>query len=773
MNPNHCPTCRANIPANAPHGFCPACLLRDAEEAPPPGRSAPALAEIASAFPQWEILALIGQGGMGAVYQVRQPGLDRTVALKILAPELARDPAFAERFAREARTLGKLNHPNIVSIFEHGESGGFFYLVMEYVDGVNLRQAMRTGRFTPEQALAIVPGICDALQAAHAQGVWHRDIKPENILLDRNGQVKIADFGIARIIGDPQRDFTLTLTGNALGSAAYMAPEQLEKPHDVDHRADIYSLGVVIYEMLTGELPLGRFPSPSRKAAVDARIDEIVLRTLEKERELRQQSAAEVKTDVHQATQARQAAESLPERKSPPVSVAFPDIRLALGLWIGGLAGVAAGLFTTPLLLGLGLVAAALGLAACCWILRKIQQGAHPRQHRLPLLVMVYWPLVLGLAWMATLLWFYAFKIKAASPDPAPMKVALYGFSILALSAPLILGRILWNLLGKDATQSAAKRFEVTRALAAALLVISGLLLVKWVQEREHAYRAYRSTFIQFSHEIRWPEDAELIRRAVKTALPEDLTRYRTSLLAPGDPGFEAFSFGAESPFLVLETSLADGGEHTHDHFRAATQRLRASLPKRIGVNAGPWGGADDKAPTAIREGSRRVRPWNFAILMTPLLAVLLSVASRRPVAWMLAALTLFSALCLVNSPAFPLPPGLPPSMDGMPPPPPLPLPEYDFSTPRDAIESMIQAANKGDVDAFKRGVSRELLERMAAETSDWSEPMRETTRVRYAGQISRSDGVAIIQMLTDGRKHSVKMILEDGEWKLSPDPVE
>ncbi|MGV3532952.1 MAG: serine/threonine-protein kinase, partial [Chthoniobacteraceae bacterium] len=194
-----------------------------------------------------------------------------------------------------------LNHPNIVTVFEHGQSGGFYYLLMELIDGVNLRQAMLAGRFTPEQALAVVPGICDALQAAHAQGVCHRDIKPENILLDGRGSVKIADFGIARIVGDAARDFTLTATGGKLGSAAYMAPEQHESPHDVDHRADIYSLGVVIYEMLTGELPLGRFPAPSQRADVDARIDEIVLRTLEKERELRQQSAQQVKTEVAEA----------------------------------------------------------------------------------------------------------------------------------------------------------------------------------------------------------------------------------------------------------------------------------------------------------------------------------------------------------------------------------------------------------------------------------------------------------------------------------------
>lgn len=298
MNEKSCPICHTSIPEHAPGGLCPACVLRGADEPEPGPSHGPTLEEVAAAFPKLEILRLIGHGGMGYVYQARQPELDRMVALKILSPSLRSDPAFEERFAREARVLGKLKHPNIVTLYEHGESGGYFYLLMEFIDGVNLRQAMSAGRFSPEQALAIVPAICDALQSAHALGVWHRDIKPENILLDRDGRVKIADFGIARILGDPERNFTLTRTGGLLGSAAYMAPEQHEKPHDVDHRADIYSLGVVIYEMLTGELPLGRFPLPSQRAEVGKRIDEIVLRTLEKERELRQQSADEVRTEV-------------------------------------------------------------------------------------------------------------------------------------------------------------------------------------------------------------------------------------------------------------------------------------------------------------------------------------------------------------------------------------------------------------------------------------------------------------------------------------------
>lgn len=331
MTAKFCPTCHTAIPDHAPGGFCPACLLRDADDHSTLGRLAPSVDEISVAFPQWEIVSLIGEGGMGFVYQVRQPALDRIVALKILSPELSRDPAFAERFAREARVLGKLNHPNIVTVFESGESGGFFYLVMEFVDGVNLRQAMRAGRFTPQQALAVVPGICDALQAAHAQGVWHRDIKPENILLDAQGNVKIVDFGIARLVGDPRRDFTLTRTGAALGSAAYMAPEQHEKPHDVDHRADIYSLGVVIYEMLTGELPLGRFPAPSAKAAVDARIDEIVFRTLEKEREMRQQSATEVKTEMQNA--------AVVPNTSAPSAIDFSSWKLVLAAVVFSLIG--------------------------------------------------------------------------------------------------------------------------------------------------------------------------------------------------------------------------------------------------------------------------------------------------------------------------------------------------------------------------------------------------------------------------------------------------
>ena len=417
--PRRCPACSAEIPATAPQGLCPKCLLlgvasvaessglsealdpvdldltnerrpvpvsarvrSSRAQANDPRQTAPSVEELAAAFPQLEVLELIGRGGMGFVYKARQPKLDRLVALKILPGHLASEPSFHERFEREARVLAKLQHPLIVSVYDFGEAttvvqslrrldaesqsdsataeravgwdqrrfaapahhdvstrpdGGpaleaslshptnppdarsYFYLMLEYVDGVNLREAMRAGRFTPDQALAIVPQVCEALQYAHSKGVLHRDIKPENILLDTDGRVKIADFGIAKVLGpeiesssnlfasggasESERAVSrLTATGAVLGTPLYMAPEQLLSPNAVDHRADIFSLGVVFYEMLTGELPMGRFAPPSEKSLanqqIDQRIDEVVLRALAKERELRQQSAGEMKTEV-------------------------------------------------------------------------------------------------------------------------------------------------------------------------------------------------------------------------------------------------------------------------------------------------------------------------------------------------------------------------------------------------------------------------------------------------------------------------------------------
>lgn len=250
----------------------------------------PSPEEIAPKFPQFEILGCLGRGGMGVVYQARQKSLNRMVAIKILAPERERDSAFAARFAQEAELLAKLNHPSIVTVHDFGEVDGLYFLVMEFVDGVNLRKLLEGKGMTPEEALAIVPSICDALQSAHEHGVVHRDIKPENILLDKDGRVKIADFGIAVLVG--------TSPGGSAGTPHYMAPEQSGRSKKADHRADIYSLGVVFYEMLTGERPDKTLVVPSKRIEVDVRVDEIVLRALEKEPEKRYQTAGEFRTVV-------------------------------------------------------------------------------------------------------------------------------------------------------------------------------------------------------------------------------------------------------------------------------------------------------------------------------------------------------------------------------------------------------------------------------------------------------------------------------------------
>jgi hypothetical protein len=312
-----CPNCQKPLPPGASLGLCPECLMKagfptgTAAPATGAGFEPPPVEEIARLFPQLEILGLLGKGGMGAVYKARQPSLDRLVALKVLPPSVATGAGFAERFNREARALARLSHPNIVAVHDFGQAGPLHYLLMELVDGTNLRELEQAGRLTPEQALAIVPQICEALQFAHNEGIVHRDIKPENLLIDKKGRVKITDFGIAKILGAPAGNVSLTGVKDVMGTPHYMAPEQIERPQTVDHRADIYSLGVVFYEMLTGELPLGKFQAPSKKVQMDVRLDDVVLRTLEKEPERRYQHASEVKTRVETIA-------STPPSFSPP-----------------------------------------------------------------------------------------------------------------------------------------------------------------------------------------------------------------------------------------------------------------------------------------------------------------------------------------------------------------------------------------------------------------------------------------------------------------------
>jgi serine/threonine protein kinase len=336
-----CPKCGAELSPDAAQGLCPKCLLdaglesrgaspsgaahtgpfvtpsqAEAATVPKPARfAAPYLETLARQFPQLDNFEHLGQGGMGVVYKARQRQLNRLVAVKILPPAVGDDPAFGERFTREAQSLARLNHPNIVQVYDFGRTEEYFYFVMEYVDGLNLRALIRDGNLRPEEALKIVPQICEALQFAHDEGIVHRDIKPENILIDKKGRVKIADFGLAKLIGHAADDLSLTGTGQLMGTLGYMAPEQLQQAHGVDHRADIYSLGVVFYEVLTGQLPIGRFEPPSKKVHVDVRLDDVVLRSLESEPDRRYQHASDVKTDV----------ETIAAGASSPKTAALPS----------------------------------------------------------------------------------------------------------------------------------------------------------------------------------------------------------------------------------------------------------------------------------------------------------------------------------------------------------------------------------------------------------------------------------------------------------------
>jgi hypothetical protein len=222
---------------------------------------------------------------MGRVYRARQKDLDRTVAVKILPADLALNPDFEERFRREAQALASLDHPHVVAVHDFAVEDDRGFLVMEHVDGTDLRGLLESG-LPRERALELLRQLCGALEYAHARGIVHRDVKPENVLVDREGRAKLADFGLARFAGAAER--RLTAPAQVLGTLHYMAPEQYEG-RDVDARADVYSLGVLAYELLTGGLPVGRFPPPGAGAAVDR----AVLRALERDPARRHASVAE------------------------------------------------------------------------------------------------------------------------------------------------------------------------------------------------------------------------------------------------------------------------------------------------------------------------------------------------------------------------------------------------------------------------------------------------------------------------------------------------
>src|ERR1051326_1180211 len=263
---------------------------------------------IGSVFSNYKILEKLGEGGMGVVYKAHDSTLDRIVALKFLPQALTADPSERERFYQEARAASQLLHPNVTAIFEIKESEGQIYLAMEHVDGRTLKKLIHEEEPLPvRKALDLAIQMCTGLSAAHEKGVVHRDIKSENILVNGKGEVKITDFGLAKLKGAS----TLTKSGSTLGTAAYMSPEQAQG-EDVDARSDIFSAGVVLYELLAGKLPfrgdhqaamlyslINEDPLPLERfnEKITPELQRIVSKALAKDREDRYQHADEMLAD--------------------------------------------------------------------------------------------------------------------------------------------------------------------------------------------------------------------------------------------------------------------------------------------------------------------------------------------------------------------------------------------------------------------------------------------------------------------------------------------
>lgn len=468
-----CPRCGADLARGTPQGLCLRCVLQQVATAIEEERTlsanatAPSLrkhpggarwsaAEISGHFQDLEVLELVGVGGMGAAYKARQRSLDRIVALKILSSELASDPAFIERFSREARLLARLNHPNIVTVFQAGSVGPFAYLIMEYVEGENLRHAIQSGRFGPEEALLLARNICEPLQFAHEQGILHRDIKPENILINARGEVKIADFGIAKLVGATEPGMvTLTRENSMLGSPRYMSPEQLETPGDVDQRADIYSLGLVLYELLTGRLPMGKFEPPSSRTAVDARVDEILMQALERDRATRFQTVDELKARLQELIESKSPANLAVGNPLATRAAVCTGASLALAL-------VAAAYFqimleqnrnnavrdsTLYMILAVELVVvgipAVLGMLFGWRVLAELRgrRGSKPGFDT-ALCGALPWPLILGLVMVAGTIWAITDAIGVSLPMPLFVMISLLLGGMLA--AKLTLKVVRW-----------------------------------------------------------------------------------------------------------------------------------------------------------------------------------------------------------------------------------------------------------------------------------------------------------------------------------------
>jgi eukaryotic-like serine/threonine-protein kinase len=272
---------------------------------------APTLEALSSLLPAYQFTAFIAQGGMGAVYKARQIALDRDVAVKVLPRELGDDPNFRQSFETEAKAMGRLNHPNLIGVYDFGSIDGMLYIVMEYVNGKSLYHSAYNMAVAPDQAAAIVKGICDGLAHAHDNGVIHRDIKPANILLNEKIVPKIGDFGLAR-------PHWAEGPGLIMGTPGYTAPEIYDNPEHADRRTDIYAVGVILYELMTGQRPEEGGELPSALVNCDKRLDAIFKKATDPDPNRRYATAEEMAHDLESWADTEPQVTTLRTMQKPP-----------------------------------------------------------------------------------------------------------------------------------------------------------------------------------------------------------------------------------------------------------------------------------------------------------------------------------------------------------------------------------------------------------------------------------------------------------------------
>ncbi len=365
---------------------------------------------------RYRVLSLLARGGMATVYEALDLRLDRVVALKIMHPHLAHDQAFVSRFQREAKAAARLTHGHVVAVYDQGEDNGVVYLAMEYVPGRTLRDVLRQyGPLTPEQALVFLDPVLEALAAAHAAGFVHRDIKPENVLISDDGRVKVADFGLARAVEANGESVT---QGMIIGTVAYLSPEQVERG-EADGRSDVYAAGILLFEMITGQVPHAGesplsvayqhvnsdVPPPSSiRGDIPPEVDALVVTATRRDASLRYQNAFDFLADVRRV------------RTSLPPPRPFVDSHDTLVVDVGMASQLAAGRPATPLTTGGPAAPRATPAARTQPTARPGEPPERYRRSRAPLFIVLLVVAVLGTAFGA---WYLAAGPGRTVPVPA------------------------------------------------------------------------------------------------------------------------------------------------------------------------------------------------------------------------------------------------------------------------------------------------------------------------------------------------------------------